>query len=69
MCLSVDPPSSNANLENTEAMAAKNPAATARENPAPNIPTRMRRRKFLPVECGWLHCLHLCTHFQLEKDM
>ena len=45
MYLSVDPPSSNANLENTEAMAAKNPAATARENPAPNIPTRMRRRK------------------------
>ena len=35
MCLSVAPSSSKANLEKTEAIAAKNPAATARENPTP----------------------------------
>ena len=37
-CLSVAPLSSKASLEKTEAMAAKNPAVTARENPTPNIP-------------------------------
>ena len=36
-CLSVAPLSSKASLEKTEAMAAKNPADTARENPTPNI--------------------------------
>ena len=35
MCLSVAPSSSKANLEKTEAIAAQNPAATARENPTP----------------------------------
>ena len=37
-CLIVAPLSSKASLEKTEAMAAKNPAVTARENPTPNIP-------------------------------
>ena len=34
-CLSVAPPSSKANLEKTDANAAQNPAATAREKPNP----------------------------------